>query len=115
MEKWRITNNVNCLVIDAVLNLIACPKALNISITHKLNLLVQKSSEQILDFCDIQYICSSTTGKESLDGIQIQMGKRSHKLIIDVDTTTTTTPKPEIKKKKYFVFWQLKYPHPKEE
>ncbi|KAM9726418.1 E3 SUMO-protein ligase ZBED1-like isoform 2-T2 [Menidia menidia] len=103
MAEWGITDKVNCLVTDAAANMIACAKALkirhSICIAHGLNLLVRKSFDQIPDLCDIRakakrivaYFHSSTTGKERLEGTQIQMGRQSQKLIIDVDTRWNST------------------------
>lgn len=103
MEEWGITHKVKCLVTDAASNMIACAKTLqirhSICIAHALNLLVRKSFDQIPALCEIRtkakkivtYFRTSTTGKEKLDGLQLQMGGQPQKLVIEVDTRWNST------------------------
>lgn len=89
-----ITNKVNCLMIDAASNVIACAEALKsrllVCIAHGLNLL----ADRVPALCEmhtkakriVAYFHSSTTEKGRLEGIQIQMGRRWQNLVTDVDT-----------------------------
>lgn len=94
---------MKCLM-DAASNMTACAKALQIRhcvcIAHGLNLLVCKSFDQICAFSSslgtkakkiVTYFCTSTTGKERPDWVQMQMGRQPQKLIMEVDTRWNST------------------------
>ncbi|XP_073671376.1 E3 SUMO-protein ligase ZBED1-like [Paramisgurnus dabryanus] len=103
MEEWGIKDKVRCLVTDAAANMIACVRALNIRhaicIAHALNLIVRKSFDDVPDLNQLRTKCrklvtyfrTSTTGKERLAQVQVQMGRPTLKMIIEVDTRWNST------------------------
>ncbi|XP_022535823.2 zinc finger BED domain-containing protein 4-like [Astyanax mexicanus] len=103
MEEWAIAKKVTCLVTDAAANMIACVRKLQIRYTiciaHSLNLTVRKSCDQIETFTDIRhktrqivtYFRTSTTAKEKLTRVQLQMGGPVKKLINEVSTRWNST------------------------
>ncbi|XP_049319320.1 E3 SUMO-protein ligase ZBED1-like [Astyanax mexicanus] len=103
MEEWAIAEKVTCLVTDAAANMIACVRKLQIRhticIAHSLNLTVRKSCDQIETFTDIRhktrqivtYFRTSTTAKEKLTRVQLQMGGPVKKLINEVSTRWNST------------------------
>ncbi|XP_076137405.1 E3 SUMO-protein ligase ZBED1-like [Alosa pseudoharengus] len=103
MEEWGIKDKVRCLVTDAAANMIACVRALNIRhaicIAHALNLIVKKSFDDVPGLNELRTKCrklvtyfrTSTTGKERLAQVQVQMGRPALKMIIEVDTRWNST------------------------
>ncbi|XP_049328332.1 zinc finger BED domain-containing protein 4-like [Astyanax mexicanus] len=103
MEEWAVAEKVTCLVTDAAANMIACVRKLQIRhticIAHSLNLTVRKSCDQIETFTDIRhktrqivtYFRTSTTAKEKLTRVQLQMGGPVKKLINEVSTRWNST------------------------
>lgn len=103
MEDWAIATKVRCLVTDAAANMIASSRKLQIRhtvcIAHSLNLTVRKSCDQIETLTDIRnktkqivtYFRTSTTAKEKLAQVQLQMGGPVKKLINEVSTRWNST------------------------
>ncbi|KAL7406999.1 hypothetical protein ABVT39_001380 [Epinephelus coioides] len=103
MEEWGIKGKVRCLVTDAASNMIACARALqvrhSICVTHSLNLIVQKSFDQVPILNDIRaksrkivtYFRTSTTAKDRLSHMQDSMGRSKHILQIEVETWWNST------------------------
>ncbi|KAK7891903.1 hypothetical protein WMY93_023866 [Mugilogobius chulae] len=103
IEEWAIAEKVRCLVTDAAANMIACARKLQIRhticIAHSLNLTVRKSCDQIETLTDIRnktrqivtYFRTSTTAKEKLTQVQLQMGGPVKKLMNEVSTRWNST------------------------
>ncbi|XP_038124278.1 E3 SUMO-protein ligase ZBED1-like isoform X2 [Cyprinodon tularosa] len=103
MQEWAIAEKVTCLVTDAAANMVACVKKLQIRhticIAHSLNLTVRKSCDQIETLTEIRnktkhivtYFRTSTTAKEKLAQVQLQMGGPVKKLINEVSTRWNST------------------------
>ncbi|XP_076842109.1 zinc finger BED domain-containing protein 4-like [Brachyhypopomus gauderio] len=103
IEEWAIADKVTCLVTDAAANMISCVKKLQIRhticIAHSLNLTVRKSCDQIETLTDVRnkarqivtYFRTSTTAKEKLAQVQLQMGGPVKKLMTEVSTRWNST------------------------
>ncbi|XP_051811807.1 zinc finger BED domain-containing protein 4-like [Acanthochromis polyacanthus] len=102
-EDWAIAEKVRCLVTDAAANMKACARKLHIRhticIAHSLNLTVRKSCDKIETLTGIRnktkqivtYFRTSTTAKEKLGQVQLQMGSPVKKLINEVSTRWNST------------------------
>uniref|UniRef100_A0A674MKY1 BED-type domain-containing protein n=1 Tax=Takifugu rubripes TaxID=31033 RepID=A0A674MKY1_TAKRU len=94
---------VKCLVTDAAANMIAAANILRVRhavcLAHALNLIVKKAMDATPGLDNIRsktrwmitHFKSSTTAKEKLQQIQVQMGRPVTKLIIEVDTRWNST------------------------
>lgn len=103
MEEWGIETKVKCLVTDAATNMIATARNLGtrhvVCIAHALNLVVKKSLEQTPGLEDLRtrarrmvtLFRSSTTAKERLTSMQVQMNRPVLKVIQEVDTRWNST------------------------
>ncbi|XP_077412229.1 E3 SUMO-protein ligase ZBED1-like isoform X2 [Vanacampus margaritifer] len=103
MSEWGISEKVTCLVTDGAANMEACARELHmchtICVAHTLNLLIKKALEQCPELFHIRTNCrkivgyfkSSTTAKERLTQMQVQMGFPVLKLIQEVDTRWNST------------------------
>ncbi|KAL2087596.1 hypothetical protein ACEWY4_016424 [Coilia grayii] len=103
MEEWGIRHKVTCLVTDAASNMIAAGRELNLKhgvcIGHTINLMVKKALDQTRGLQELRnrarkvvnlFRCS-TTAKERLVQIQVQLGRPTLKLIKEVETRWNST------------------------
>uniref|UniRef100_A0A674N5B4 HAT C-terminal dimerisation domain-containing protein n=1 Tax=Takifugu rubripes TaxID=31033 RepID=A0A674N5B4_TAKRU len=102
-REWALEEKVRCLVTDAAANMIAEANILRVRhavcLAHALNLTVKKAMDATPGLDNIRsktrrmitYFKSSTTAKEKLQQIQVQMGRPVTKLIIEVDTRWNST------------------------
>ncbi|KAK7925269.1 hypothetical protein WMY93_007579 [Mugilogobius chulae] len=98
-----ISDKVTCLVTDGAANMGACAKEMGvrhaICVAHSLNLIVKKSlnaNEELSEIRDksrkiVGHFKSSTTAKERLSQVQVQMGRPVLKLIQEVETRWNST------------------------
>ncbi|XP_030584252.1 zinc finger BED domain-containing protein 1-like [Archocentrus centrarchus] len=103
MVEWGIGGKVRCLVTDAAQNMTATARILKVRhavcIAHALNLIVKKSIDATPGLDDIRsrvrrtvaYFKSSTTAKECLQQVQVQMGRPVMKLMQEVETWWNST------------------------
>ncbi|XP_057694193.1 E3 SUMO-protein ligase ZBED1-like isoform X1 [Corythoichthys intestinalis] len=103
MSEWGISDKVTCLVTDGAANMGACARELHmrhtICVAHMLNLLVKKALDQCPELFHIWANCrkivgyfkSSTTAKERLTQMQVQMGLPVLKLLQEVETRWNST------------------------
>lgn len=93
MEEWAIAEKVTCLVTDVAANMTACVRKLQIRhticIAQTLNLTVPKSCDQTRQI--VTYFRTSTTVKEKLAQVQLQMGGPVKKLMNEVSTRWNST------------------------
>ncbi|XP_057693511.1 E3 SUMO-protein ligase ZBED1-like [Corythoichthys intestinalis] len=103
MSEWGISDKVTCLMTDGAANMGACARELHmrhtICVSHTLNLLVKKALDQCPELFHIRANCrkivgyfkSSTTAKERLTQMQVQMGLPVLKLLQEVETRWNST------------------------
>ncbi|XP_056902533.1 uncharacterized protein LOC130533292 [Takifugu flavidus] len=97
LREWALEEKVRCLVTDAAANILRVQHA--VCLAHALNLTVKKAMDATPGLDNmrsktrrmITYFKSSTTAKEKLQQIQVQMGRPVTKLIIEVDTRWNST------------------------
>ncbi|XP_029692271.1 uncharacterized protein [Takifugu rubripes] len=102
LREWALEEKVRCLETDAAANMIAAANILRVRhavcLAHALNLTVKKAMDATPGLDNIRsktrrmitYFKSSTTAKEKLQQIQVQMGRPVTKLI-EVDTRWNST------------------------
>ncbi|XP_032428162.1 zinc finger BED domain-containing protein 1-like [Xiphophorus hellerii] len=103
MEEWGISGKVTCMVTDGAPNMVACVRELklrhHICVAHTLNLVVKRALDQHPVLSGLRakarklvgYFRSSTTAKEKLTQVQLQLGMQATKLMQEVETRWNST------------------------
>ncbi|XP_032421790.1 zinc finger BED domain-containing protein 1-like [Xiphophorus hellerii] len=103
MEEWGISGKVTCMVTDGAPNMVVCMGELklrhHICVAHTLNLVVKRALDQHPVLSGLRakarklvgYFRSSTTAKEKLTQVQLQLGMQATKLMQEVETRWNST------------------------
>uniref|UniRef100_A0A3B5QTD9 HAT C-terminal dimerisation domain-containing protein n=1 Tax=Xiphophorus maculatus TaxID=8083 RepID=A0A3B5QTD9_XIPMA len=103
MEEWGISGKVTCMVTDSAPNMVASVRELklrhHICVAHTLNLVVKRELDQHPVLSGLRakarklvgYFRSSTTAKEKLKQVQLQLGMQATKLMQEVETRWNST------------------------